>query len=75
MSKRSGKQRAAANTAETATMTVNEKILKECHELYVSEDKGIIIGCNGHSYLHVYYVYFLRLSKTWKRNRTYVSSA
>ena len=34
------KQRSAANTAETATMTTNEKILKECHELYVSEETG-----------------------------------
>ena len=35
-------QRAAANTAESISMTVNEKILKDCHDLYVSEKNGII---------------------------------
>jgi hypothetical protein len=32
----------AANTAETISMTTNEKILKECHDLYVAEEKGLI---------------------------------
>ncbi len=41
------RQRSAANTAETATMTTNEKILKECHELYVSEE-------TGKSYIYIY---------------------
>ncbi|XP_003388904.1 PREDICTED: uncharacterized protein LOC100641518 isoform X2 [Amphimedon queenslandica] len=35
-------QRAAANTAESISMTTNEKILKECHDLYVTEKNGLI---------------------------------
>ena len=37
---RSRKQRTAANTAEASSMSTNEKILKECHDLYVDEEKG-----------------------------------
>ncbi|XP_069194344.1 uncharacterized protein [Procambarus clarkii] len=36
------KQRSAANTAEAATVTVNEKILKECHDLYTDPDNGLV---------------------------------
>ena len=35
-----GKQRAAANTAESASMSTNERVLKECHELYNNNEKG-----------------------------------
>ncbi|XP_064619209.1 sarcalumenin-like [Lineus longissimus] len=40
----SGKVRArtAANTADSATLTVNERILKECHTLYADPDNGLI---------------------------------
>lgn len=34
------KQRSSANAAETATVSVNEKILKECHTLYTESEKG-----------------------------------
>lgn len=34
------KHRATANTAESATITVNEKILRECHNLYTDEENG-----------------------------------
>ncbi|XP_069944512.1 uncharacterized protein [Cherax quadricarinatus] len=36
------KQRNTANTAEAATVTVNEKILKECHNLYTDPDNGLV---------------------------------
>ena len=39
-SKKPSKQRSAVNTSETSTMSINEKILKECHDLYVDEEKG-----------------------------------
>lgn len=42
-SKKPSKQRSAVNTSETSTMSINEKILKECHDLYVDEEKGLII--------------------------------
>lgn len=34
------KQRSAVNTAESATVSVNEKILRECHSLYTEPDNG-----------------------------------
>jgi len=34
------KQRTAANPAETATLSLNERILQECHKLYVDEERG-----------------------------------
>lgn len=34
------RQRAAANTADSATLSTNEKILKECHTLYTDPDNG-----------------------------------
>ena len=36
----SGKQRSSANAPDTATASVNERILKECHELYIDSEKG-----------------------------------
>ena len=36
----SGKQRASANAPDTSTVSVNEKILKECHDLYTEKEKG-----------------------------------
>ncbi|XP_066974631.1 uncharacterized protein [Macrobrachium rosenbergii] len=36
------KHRAAANQAEAATMSVNEKILRECHSLYTEPDNGLV---------------------------------
>lgn len=41
-SRKGSKQRAAANTAETISMTTNEKILKECHDLYAAEENGLL---------------------------------
>ena len=34
------KQRTAANTADTAALSVNERILRECYKLYVDEEQG-----------------------------------
>ena len=34
------KLRASANSTDSATVTVNEKILKECHSLYTDSEKG-----------------------------------
>jgi len=34
------KQRNAANSSDASTTTVNEKILKECHSLYIESEKG-----------------------------------
>ncbi|XP_067121334.1 uncharacterized protein [Centruroides vittatus] len=36
------KRRAATNTIDSATLTVNEKILKECHKLYTDPEKGLV---------------------------------
>ncbi|PSN30347.1 hypothetical protein C0J52_24239 [Blattella germanica] len=36
------KTRESANPIEQATLTVNEKILRECHTLYTDPDKGLI---------------------------------
>ena len=43
MAKNKGKQRTAANTAESATLSVNERILQECFKLYADEEKGVVI--------------------------------
>lgn len=40
MSGKVSRQRAAANTAENHTLGVNEKILKECHTLYIEPENG-----------------------------------
>jgi len=36
------RQRAAANTADSATLSINEKILKECHSVYTDPDSGLV---------------------------------
>ena len=36
------KHRSAANQADAATVSVNEKILRECHFLYTDADNGMI---------------------------------
>ncbi|XP_013413994.1 uncharacterized protein LOC106176241 [Lingula anatina] len=36
------RQRASANTADSATVSVNERILKECHTLYTDPDTGLV---------------------------------
>ena len=34
------KQRSATNTADSSILSVNEKILKECHSVYTDADNG-----------------------------------
>ena len=36
----SARQRASANAPDTSTVSLNEKILKECHDLYTEKEKG-----------------------------------
>ncbi|XP_071789488.1 uncharacterized protein [Asterias amurensis] len=36
------KQRSSANPTDSASVSVNEKILKECHTLYTDADQGLI---------------------------------
>lgn len=36
----SARQRASANAPDTSTVSLNEKILKECHDLYTQKEKG-----------------------------------
>ncbi|XP_050719227.1 uncharacterized protein LOC126999965 [Eriocheir sinensis] len=36
------KQRSAANTSESATTSVNERILKRCHSLYTDQENGLV---------------------------------
>lgn len=36
------KQRNAANSADSATLSVNERILRDCHSLYVDPDNGLV---------------------------------
>ena len=40
MSRKKQQPRSAANTAETASMSINERILRDCLELYSDEDNG-----------------------------------
>ena len=35
-----GRHRASANAPDKATVSVNERILKECHDLYIDNEKG-----------------------------------
>ena len=54
------KQRDVVNQkASQATLSVNERILKECHHLYTEADNGLIevitIFCNPEICHHVYY--------------------
>ena len=39
-----GRHRTSANAPDKATVTVNERILKECHDLYIDNEKGILFG-------------------------------
>ncbi|KAK3595741.1 hypothetical protein CHS0354_025369 [Potamilus streckersoni] len=36
------RQKTSANAADSATQTVNEKILKECHNIYTDPDSGLV---------------------------------
>ena len=45
MSGKIKKQRVATNAAESATLTLNERILKECHDFYVDPKNGMAIFC------------------------------
>lgn len=38
----SGRQRTSANAPDASTVTLNEKILKECHDLYTEKDRGSV---------------------------------
>ena len=37
------RQRASANPADSSSLTVNENILRECHDLYVDPENGMFI--------------------------------
>jgi hypothetical protein len=40
------RQREAANRpVEQATLSVNERILKECHQLYTDPENGLVSRC------------------------------
>ena len=41
---------AAANTADTAALIVNERILQECHKLYVDEEQLGLAYCLNELY-------------------------
>ncbi|XP_068678171.1 uncharacterized protein [Montipora foliosa] len=43
----SGRQRASANALDTSTVSLNEKILKECHNLYTEKEKGLVTIASG----------------------------
>ncbi|XP_015907268.1 uncharacterized protein [Parasteatoda tepidariorum] len=36
------KKRSATNSADSATLTLNERILKECHDFYVDQKNGLV---------------------------------
>jgi len=36
------RQRVTANTADSATLSINEKILKECHSIYTDPENGLV---------------------------------
>ena len=38
----SGRQRTSANAPDASTVTLNEKILKECHDLYTEKERGSV---------------------------------
>lgn len=38
----SDRQRTSANAPDASTVTLNEKILKECHDLYTEKDRGSV---------------------------------
>ncbi|XP_046840970.1 EH domain-containing protein 1-like [Xenia sp. Carnegie-2017] len=37
-----GRQRTSANAPDKATVSTNERILKECHDLYIDKEKGLV---------------------------------
>jgi len=37
------RQKSAANVAESVTLSLNERILKDCHALYTDSENGEII--------------------------------
>lgn len=37
-----GRHRTSANAPDKATVSVNERILKECHDLYIDNEKGMM---------------------------------
>ncbi|VDI74256.1 Hypothetical predicted protein [Mytilus galloprovincialis] len=41
------RQRTSANAADSATQSVNEKILKECHSLYTEPENGMVKIAEG----------------------------
>ncbi|KAF8788120.1 uncharacterized protein LOC129972727 isoform X2 [Argiope bruennichi] len=41
------KKRAATNPADSATLTLNERILKECHDFYIDPKNGLIKIASG----------------------------
>ncbi|XP_031571903.1 uncharacterized protein LOC116306015 [Actinia tenebrosa] len=43
----SGKQRSSANAPDTSSLSLNERILKECHELYTDEERGLVSIAKG----------------------------
>lgn len=43
----SGRQRTSANAPDTSAVTLNEKILKECHDLYTERERGLISIAGG----------------------------
>lgn len=43
----SGRQRTSANAPDTSAVTLNEKILKECHDLYTEKERGLISIASG----------------------------
>ena len=45
-----GRHRASANAPDKATVSVNERILKECHDLYIDNNNGSLCDlyfCNN----------------------------
>ncbi|CAG5116181.1 unnamed protein product, partial [Candidula unifasciata] len=36
------KSRSSANAADSATQSLNERILKECHSLYIDPENGLV---------------------------------
>lgn len=42
-----GRHRTSANAPDKATVSVNERILKECHDLYIDNEKGLATIAKG----------------------------
>lgn len=49
----SGKQRSSANAPDSFSVSVNERILRECHDLYANEERGKNLSCARDSIGHV----------------------